>query len=44
MEEAHKKTRQLLPLTDHAIHDHLSCKITVGMYPLLVDETFWFSR
>ena len=37
-----KETRQLLPLTDQAVHDHLSGKITIGVYPLLVDETCWF--
>lgn len=37
-----KETRQLLPLKDQAIHDHLSGKVTLGVYPLLVDETCWF--
>ena len=37
-----KETRQLLPLTDEAVHDHLSGNITVGVYPLLSDETCWF--
>lgn len=37
-----KETRQLLPLKDQAVHDHLSGKITIGVYPLLVDETCWF--
>jgi superfamily II DNA or RNA helicase len=37
-----KETRQLLPLTDQALHDHLSGKITIGVYPLLVNETCWF--
>jgi len=36
------KQRQLLPLTDQVIHDHLSGKITAGIYPLLKDETCWF--
>lgn len=35
-------TRQLLPLTDDAVHQHLSGKNTVGVYPLLTDETCWF--
>ena len=35
-------TRQLLPLTDDAIHQHLSGKNTIGVYPLLPDETCWF--
>ena len=37
-----KATRQLLPLTDEVIFQHLSGKITVGVYPLLADETCWF--
>jgi hypothetical protein len=37
-----KETRQLLPLTDQAVHDHLSGKTTIGVYPLLVNETCWF--
>ena len=35
-------TRQLLPLTDDAVHQHLSGKNTIGVYPLLPDETCWF--
>lgn len=35
-------TRQLLPLTDEVVHQHLSGKHTVGVYPLLSDETCWF--
>jgi len=31
-----------LPLDDHAIRDHLSGKHTIGVYPLLPDETCWF--
>ena len=37
-----KETRQLLPLTEQALHDHLSGKTTIGVYPLLVNETCWF--
>lgn len=37
-----KATRQLLPLTDEVIYQHLSGKITVGVYPLLTDDTCWF--
>ena len=37
-----KATRQLLPLTDEAIHAHLSGKCTVGVYPLLQDDSCWF--
>jgi len=36
------KQRQLLPSTDQVIHDHLSGKLTAGIYPLLKDETCWF--
>jgi hypothetical protein len=32
-------TRQLLPLTDEPVHQHLSGKNTLGIYPLLPDET-----
>ena len=31
--------RQLLPLSDAVIHDHLTGKHTVGIYPLLEDDT-----
>jgi superfamily II DNA or RNA helicase len=34
--------RQLQPLTDQVIYDHLAGKHTVGVYPLLVDETCFF--
>ncbi|AVK83425.1 restriction endonuclease subunit R [Lysinibacillus sp. B2A1] len=34
--------RKLLPLTDQVIYDHLSGKHTIGLYPLLQDETTWF--
>jgi hypothetical protein len=37
-----KETRKLLPLTDEAAHNHLSGKITIGVYPLWPDETCWF--
>ncbi|MSR65085.1 MAG: restriction endonuclease subunit R [Verrucomicrobiae bacterium] len=37
-----KKNRKFLPLTDQVIHDHLSGKLTAGVYPLLPDETCWF--
>lgn len=37
-----RKTRMLQPLTDDAIHDHLTGKQTVGIYPLLPDDTCWF--
>ncbi len=37
-----RKTRTLQPLTDSAIRGHLTGKQTIGVYPLLPDETCWF--
>jgi superfamily II DNA or RNA helicase len=37
-----KNTRKYLPLTDTVIENHLLGKETVGIYPLLPDETCWF--
>lgn len=37
-----QKTRTFLPLTDAVIENHLLGKVTVGVYPLLPDETCWF--
>ncbi len=34
--------RQLLPVTDQVIYDHLSGKHTAGVYPLLTDESCYF--
>jgi superfamily II DNA or RNA helicase len=34
-------TRTYRPLTDHVIHGHLVGEQTVGIYPLLQDETCW---
>lgn len=34
--------RKLLPLTDQVIYDHLTGKHTIGVYPLLSDESSWF--
>jgi hypothetical protein len=43
--EDHKKvdrqTRTLYPLTDEVIRQHLKGKKTIGIYPLLGDETCW---
>jgi superfamily II DNA or RNA helicase len=36
-----RKTRSLRPLTGAAIRDHLEGKATIGIYPLLPDETCW---
>ena len=37
-----RKTRSLLPLTDEVVRQHLEGKATIGVYPLLPDETCWF--
>ncbi|HKW98823.1 MAG TPA: hypothetical protein VJN43_13885 [Bryobacteraceae bacterium] len=37
-----KETRKDIPLSDEAIHAHLTGKHTLGVYPLLLDETCWF--
>ncbi len=34
--------RELLPLTNQAIFDHLAGKVMAGIYPLQRDETCWF--
>lgn len=37
-----RQTRTFLPLTDAVIESHLLGKETIGIYPLLPDETCWF--
>lgn len=37
-----QKTRKFLRLTDLAVENHLLGKETIGIYPLLADETCWF--
>ncbi len=37
-----QKTRTFLPVTDTVIESHLLGRETVGIYPLLADETCWF--
>src|SRR6516165_3154825 len=37
-----QKTRKYFPLTDSVIENHLLGKETIGVYPLLSDETCWF--
>jgi hypothetical protein len=37
-----QKTRKYFPLTDAVIENHLLGNETVGVYPLLPDETCWF--
>lgn len=39
---ANYNKKDLLPLTDAAINEHLSGKTTVGIYPLLADNTSFF--
>lgn len=36
------QVRQLMPLTEDTIYRHLAGEITIGLYPLLKDETCWF--
>jgi len=44
--EDHKKvdrqTRELYAITDEVIREHLTGKKTLGVYPLLTDDTCWF--
>ncbi|QOY85848.1 TOTE conflict system archaeo-eukaryotic primase domain-containing protein [Paludibaculum fermentans] len=37
-----KETRKYLPLSDSVVEEHLKGQITVGLYPLLPDDTCWF--
>ncbi len=37
-----RETRKLLPLTDDVVAKHLKGTHTIGVYPLLPDETCWF--
>lgn len=37
-----RETRKLVPLTDDVVRKHLEGKHTIGVYPLLLDETCWF--
>ncbi len=34
--------RQLMPVTDRVLYDHLAGKQTIGVYPLLSDDRCWF--
>ena len=38
----HSRDREFIPLTDQVIYDHLLGQQTIGIYPLLRDETCWF--
>ncbi len=36
------ENKKFLPVTDRVVHDHLIGEQTIGVYPLLLDETCWF--
>jgi hypothetical protein len=36
------RPKEYFPLTGQVIYDHLTGKLTAGVYPLLADETCWF--
>ncbi len=38
----HCDNRESLPVTDATIYEHLAGKQTIGVYPLLNDDTCWF--
>jgi superfamily II DNA or RNA helicase len=40
--KVNRETRKLLPLTDEVVENHLRGIHTIGVYPLLPDETCWF--
>jgi superfamily II DNA or RNA helicase len=40
--EVDQKTRKFFPLTDAVIENHLLGRETIGVFPLLADETCWF--
>ena len=37
-----RQTRKFRPLTDEVVRGHLVGDHTIGIYPLLQDETCWF--
>src|SRR6516225_3463772 len=37
-----RRTRKFFPVTDAVIENHLLGRETIGIYPLLADETCWF--
>jgi len=39
---ANCENRQFIPVSAEVIHSHLSGKYTIGVYPILKDETCWF--
>jgi hypothetical protein len=36
------RNREYFPLTDEVVRNHLTGKCTIGIYPLLTDESCWF--
>lgn len=40
--EKDTRNREYFPFTDEVIRNHLIGKCTVGIYPLLIDESCWF--
>jgi hypothetical protein len=41
-ERVDRETRKYFPLDDEAVRAHLQGKLSIGIYPLLQDETCWF--
>lgn len=41
-ERVDRETRKYFPFDDEAVRAHLQGKLTIGVYPLLQDETCWF--
>ena len=41
-ERVDRETRRYFPLDDEAVRAHLQGRLTIGIYPLLQDETCWF--
>jgi hypothetical protein len=41
-ERVDRETRKYFPLDDETVRAHLQGKLTIGIYPLLQDETCWF--
>lgn len=39
---ARDRMKKLIPLTDQVMYDHLIGKKTIGLFPMLKDETCWF--
>jgi hypothetical protein len=41
-QKVNRQTRKFIPVTDAVSESHLLGRDTVGIYPLLKDETCWF--